>query len=492
MTTHREETRAGTEFEAVIGLEVHCQLLTESKIFCRCSTRFGAPQNTQVCPVCLGMPGVLPVLNRKAVEFAIRMGLATHCRIAHHSIFARKNYFYPDLPKGYQISQYEEPLCEDGYLEIETPEGRRRIRIRRIHLEEDAGKSVHAEAYVQENETLVDLNRCGVPLIEIVSGPDLRTPAEAHQYLRQIRQLVRYLGICDGNMEEGSLRCDANVSVRPRGSQTFGVKTELKNMNSFRHVERALEFEIDRQIQLLRQGERIEQQTLLWDATNNRAVPMRSKEFEHDYRYFPEPDLVPLVVDEGWVERIRRELPELPLARRDRFVRDYGLPEYDATVLTEERPLADYFEQVAQRVKDPKAASNWIMGEVLRVLKEEHIDIDHFPIAPEHLAEMISLIDEGVISSKIAKAVFEEMRHSGKAPAKIVEEKGLKQIADRGELEKIVREVIGSHAAEVERYRGGEAKLFGFFVGQVMRRTAGKANPQMVNQLLRELLETSE
>ncbi len=477
------------EYEAIIGLEVHCQLSTQSKIFCGCKTDFGAQQNTQVCPVCLGMPGVLPVLNRRAVEFAIRMGLATHCRIAEHSIFARKNYFYPDLPKGYQISQYEEPLCEDGYLEIELESGeKKRIHIIRIHLEEDAGKSVHAEDYVSENETLIDLNRCGVPLIEIVSGPDIRSPREAYHYLVRIRQLVRYLEICDGNMEQGSLRCDANISVRPKGQDAFGVKTELKNMNSFRNVERALEYEIQRQIAMLERGEPIQQETLLWDAARNRVVPMRSKEYAHDYRYFPEPDLVPLMISSEWRQAIAAQLPELPVARRERFVRDYQLPEYDAAVLTEEKPVADYFEAVVKAGADAKQASNWVMGDVLRVLKEEKIEISAFPVKPEALAEMIQLITDGTISSKLAKTVFEEMRKTQKSAKQIVEEKGLVQITDTGAIERVVDEVLAANPKEVERYRQGEEKLIGFFVGQVMRATRGKANPQMVNQLLRQKL----
>lgn len=477
------------EYEAIIGLEVHCQLSTQSKIFCGCKTDFGAQQNTQVCPVCLGMPGVLPVLNRRAVEFAIRMGLATHCRIAEHSIFARKNYFYPDLPKGYQISQYEEPLCEDGYLEIELESGeKKRIHIIRIHLEEDAGKSVHAEDYVSENETLIDLNRCGVPLIEIVSGPDIRSPREAYHYLVRIRQLVRYLEICDGNMEQGSLRCDANISVRPKGQDAFGVKTELKNMNSFRNVERALEYEIQRQIAMLERGEPIQQETLLWDAARNRVVPMRSKEYAHDYRYFPEPDLVPLMISSEWRQAIAAQLPELPVARRERFVRDYRLPEYDAAVLTEEKPVADYFEAVVKAGADAKQASNWVMGDVLRVLKEEKIEISAFPVKPEALAEMIQLISDGTISSKLAKTVFEEMRKTQKSAKQIVEEKGLVQITDTGAIERVVDEVLAANPKEVERYRQGEEKLIGFFVGQVMRATRGKANPQMVNQLLRQKL----
>ena len=481
------------EYEAIIGLEVHCQLSTESKIFCGCKTEFGAQQNTQVCPVCLGMPGVLPVLNRRAVEFAVRMGLATHCRIAEHSIFARKNYFYPDLPKGYQISQYEEPLCEDGYLEIELESGeKKRIHIIRIHLEEDAGKSVHAEDYVSENETLIDLNRCGVPLIEIVSGPDIRSPREAYHYLVRIRQLVRYLEICDGNMEQGSLRCDANISVRPKGQDAFGVKTELKNMNSFRNVERALEYEIQRQIAMLERGEPIQQETLLWDAARNRVVPMRSKEYAHDYRYFPEPDLVPLMISSEWRQDIAAQLPELPVARRERFVRDYQLPEYDAAVLTEEKPVADYFEAVVKAGADAKQASNWVMGDVLRVLKEEKIEISAFPVKPEALAEMIQLITDGTISSKLAKTVFEEMRKTQKSAKQIVEEKGLVQITDTGAIERVVDEVLAANPKEVERYRQGEEKLIGFFVGQVMRATRGKANPQMVNQLLRQKLSQQD
>jgi aspartyl-tRNA(Asn)/glutamyl-tRNA(Gln) amidotransferase subunit B len=478
------------KYEAVIGLEVHAQLLTDSKVFCRCSTKFGAEPNSQVCPVCLGMPGVLPVLNRRAVEFAIRMGLATNCRIATHSIFARKNYFYPDLPKGYQISQYEEPLCEDGYVDIELDGQLKRIGIIRIHLEEDAGKSIHAEEFVDPNETLVDINRCGVPLIEIVSKPDIRTPHEAYLYLTRLRQLVQYLDICDGNMEEGSLRCDANVSVRPKGSEGFGVKTELKNMNTIRGVEKALEYEVERQIREIEAGGTIEQQTLLWDAARNVAVPMRSKEFAHDYRYFPEPDLVPLQVSRQWVEEIRQQLPELPLERRNRLVEVYGIPPYDAGVLTETRALADYFEAVAKSTKDAKAASNWVMGEVLRVLKERKIEIDQFPVKPEALAEVLNLIADGTISGKIAKKVFEEMVESGKSASAIVQEKGLVQVSDRGVIEAAIDQALQENAKELERYLSGEEKLFGYFIGQVMRATRGKANPKMVNEVLREKLNT--
>jgi aspartyl-tRNA(Asn)/glutamyl-tRNA(Gln) amidotransferase subunit B len=477
------------KYEPVIGLEVHAQLSTESKIFCRCGTAFGAPQNSQVCPICLGMPGVLPVLNRQAVEFAIRMGLAMNCRLAAHSIFARKNYFYPDLPKGYQISQYEEPLCENGWIEIEQEDGAlKRVGIIRIHLEEDAGKSVHAEGYVSENETLIDVNRCGTPLIEIVSEPDIRSPREAYLYLNRIRQLVRYLSICDGNMEEGSLRCDANISVRPAGEEKFGVKTELKNMNSFRNVEKALEFEINRQIQLLESGGAVVQQTLLWDATNGKVAPMRSKEEAHDYRYFPEPDLAPIRVAEPWREEIRVALPELPMARRNRFVEQYGLPKYDADVLTDEKAIADYFDATAKLVKDAKLASNWIMGEVLRTLKEKKIDTTQFPIKPGALAELLNLIATGTISGKIAKEVFDEMLAGGKSAKAIVAEKGLTQVSDTSIIEKAVDEVLAANLKEVGRYRNGDEKVFGFLVGQVMKATRGKANPKVANEVLKRKL----
>jgi len=478
-------------YEPVIGLEVHAQLLTKSKIFCRCSTTFGAPQNSQVCPICLGMPGVLPVLNRHAVEFAIRMGLATNCTIAPHSIFARKNYFYPDLPKGYQISQYEEPLCESGWVEFEQEDGSlRRVSLIRIHLEEDAGKSMHGGAYVGEDETLVDVNRCGVPLIEIVSGPDIRSPRDAYLYLNKIRQLVRYLGICDGNMEEGSLRCDANVSIRPVGEEKFGTKTELKNMNSFRGVEKALEFEIDRQIKLIESGGKVVQQTALWDSTAGKVIPMRSKEMAHDYRYFPEPDLVPLRVDEKWREDIRENLGELPMARRNRFIEKYALPKYDADVLTEERAVAEYFEEVARQSKDAKLASNWVMGDILRLIKDKKIDIAECPIKPAALAELLNLISGGTISGKIAKEVFEEMAQTGKGAKAIVAEKGLVQVSDSAVIEKAVDELLAAHPKEVERYRGGEEKLFGFFVGQLMKAMKGKANPQMANEVLKRKLSS--
>ncbi|RIK80240.1 Asp-tRNA(Asn)/Glu-tRNA(Gln) amidotransferase GatCAB subunit B [candidate division KSB1 bacterium] len=477
-------------YEPVIGLEVHAQLSTESKIFSSVSTTFGAAPNSQVSPVCAGLPGVLPVLNRKAVEFAIKMGLATNCKIAPFSLFARKHYFYPDLPKGYQISQYEEPLCEHGWLDLELENGtHKRVRIIRIHLEEDAGKSIHAEEFVAENETLIDLNRCGVPLIEIVSGPDIASPREANRYLASMQKLVRYLGICDGNMEEGSLRCDANVSVRPVGHKEFGTKIEIKNMNSIRHVERALEAEIQRQIDILENGGTIAQETRLWDASRGVTISMRSKEFEHDYRYFPEPDLAPLRVEEEWRERVKASLPELPQARRNRFIEEYKLSRPHAEVLTEERDIADYFEGVARHVSDAKQAANWVMGEVLRVLSDEKIEISAFNLPPQALAEMITLIEQGAINNKVAREVFEQMRATGKSAREIVKEKGLEQVSDAGVIEKAIADVLAAHPEEVARYRAGEQKVFGFLVGQLMKATRGKVNPQMANQVLREKLE---
>lgn len=480
------------KYEAVIGLEVHAQMLTDSKAFCTCSTRFGSEPNHNVCPVCLGMPGVLPVLNVRLVEFVIRMGLATHCAIAKQSIFARKNYFYPDLPKGYQISQYEEPICTGGYVEMNLDDGtRRRIGITRIHMEEDAGKSIHD----LDVDTLVDINRCGVPLIEIVSEPDLRSPREAYLYLYKIRQLVRYLDICDGNMEEGSLRCDANISVRIKGDAKFGTKTEVKNMNSFRNVERALEYEIERQIQVLEEGGTVVQETLLWDANLNVAAPMRTKEFAHDYRYFPEPDLVPVLIEKKWIEVLRGSLPELPAERRDRFVREYEIPRYDADVLTIERGVADYYEEVLRGLtrrdaETAKQASNWVMTDVLRVIGEKKVSILEFPIPPSYLSGMINLINDGTISGKIAKEVFEEMLNSPEPPERIVEKRGLVQVSDSAEIEKVVVKILEENKDQVEKYLSGKDKIFGFFVGQTMKATGGKANPKVVNEILRKKLES--
>jgi aspartyl-tRNA(Asn)/glutamyl-tRNA(Gln) amidotransferase subunit B len=478
------------KYEAVIGLEVHAQLRTETKAFCGCTTKFGNAPNSNVCPVCLGMPGVLPVLNKKVVDFTIRMGLATHCSIASKSVFARKNYFYPDLPKGYQISQYEEPICQHGYVDIEMEDGAsKRIGIIRIHMEEDAGKSIHD----LDVDTLVDVNRCGVPLIEIVSEPDIRTPHEAYQYLYAIKQLVTYLDICDGNMEEGSLRCDANVSVRMKGAEKFGTKTEVKNMNSFRHVERALEYEIQRQIELIEDGGNVVQETLLWDANKNAAVSMRSKEEAHDYRYFPEPDLVPVLVEQEWIDKVKKILPELPKERRNRFVQDFSLPKYDADVITAEKPVADYFENAvshlsAKNADAYKSVSNWVMTDVLRVVNERHIAVSDFPVTPEHLSAMINLIIEGTISGKIAKDVFEEMLKTGEAPKAIIERKGLVQVSDTSVIEKAVDEVLARNVEQVEKYRAGKAQVFGFFVGETMKATKGKANPKIVNEILKKKL----
>jgi aspartyl-tRNA(Asn)/glutamyl-tRNA(Gln) amidotransferase subunit B len=473
------------KYEPVIGLEVHIHLLTQSKIFCRCSTQFGAEGNTQVCPICLGLPGVLPVLNKKAVDCAIMLALATNSTINHKSIFARKNYFYPDLPKGYQISQFEEPFCVNGRLTIASENGQERdIRIHRIHLEEDAGKSMHAEAYVSKHETLIDVNRCGVPLLEIVSEPDLRTPKEAYDYLYRMRQIVRYLGISDGNMEEGSLRCDANVSVRPVGTKALGVKTELKNMNSFSAVEKALEAEIERQIAVLEQGGEITQQTLLWHAANNAVEPMRSKEESHDYRYFPEPDLVPLEVSQEWIDDISKLLPELPDAKKKRFMEEYQLPEYDAAVLTDDLAVAEYYEHVAASVKDKKSASNWVMGEVLRAVKETGQDIRHLPVTPHYLVEILEMVGDNTLSSNMAKKVFDLVLKTAKPPKKIVEEERLQQISDSGSIEVVIDKILSDHPGEVQAFLSGKDKLIGFFVGQTMRATSGKANPKSVNEIL--------
>ncbi len=478
------------EYEAVIGLEVHAQLLTDSKIFCGCSTRYGEAPNSQTCPVCLGLPGTLPVLNRRAVEFALKMGLATHCRIASFSTFARKNYFYPDLPKGYQISQYESPLCQGGWLEIDRPEGgRKKVRLRRIHLEEDAGKSIHDEAVAGE-ETLLDFNRCGVPLIEIVSEPDLTTPAEAHAYLTALKQILVYLEVCSGNMEEGSLRCDANISVRPVGQTRPGTRTELKNLNSFRNVERALAYEIERQIDLLKRGEAVQPDTLLWDAEAQVTRSVRSKEEAPDYRYFPEPDLVPLQVDKAWVERLRRNIPELPEEKKKRFRQQYNLNDYAAGLLTSRRDIADYFEAVVAACRDSHLAANWILREVLRVVKDRKISLSEFPVSPEHLAELLRLISDRTLSQTAASAVFEAMLHSEKSARALVEELGLRQVSDREQLAAVVEAVLAAHPEVVEQFRAGKAKVLGFLVGQVMRATAGKADPVLVNRLLQEKLKS--
>lgn len=474
------------EFEPVIGLEVHAQLATESKIFCACSTRFGASPNSQTCMVCAGFPGALPVLNRRAVEFALRMGIATDCTIRRRSIFARKNYFYPDLPKGYQISQSDAPICERGRLEIEAGDGARAIRIHRIHLEEDAGKNLHDQ---DPASSLVDLNRSGVPLIEIVSEPDLRTAREAWAYLTKLRQILVYLEICDGNMEEGSLRCDANVSLRPRGQERFGTRVEIKNLNSFKNVEAGLAYEIARQADVLRRGEAVRQETRSFDPQAGVTRILRSKENAHDYRYFEEPDLPPLDVDDAWLERVRKSLPELPETKRARFVSQFGLPAYDAGVLAATRPVADYYETVVAAGAEPKLASNWIMTEVLALLNERGLEIAASPIGPGALAELVRLVQDRTLSSKMAKDVWAAMVESGEGASAVVERLGLRQIHDEGALVAVVERVLGANAAQIEKYKSGKTNLFGHFVGQVMRETRGQANPEAVNRLLRERLD---
>ena len=473
------------EFEPVIGLEVHAQLITDSKIFCGCSTKFGASPNSHTCQICLGMPGVLPVLNRKVVEYTIKMGLATHCRINEACNFARKNYFYPDLPKGYQISQYANPLAEHGYVDIGLENGKKRIGVTRIHMEEDAGKLMHDEHIPA---SYVDLNRTGVPLIEIVSEPDIRSAEDASDYLRRLHEILVYLEICDGNMEEGSFRCDANVSLRPKGQEAFGTRTELKNMNSFRNVQRALDYEIKRQQYVLEGGGVVVQETRLWDDTAGVTHSMRGKEEAHDYRYFPDPDLVWVAIGPEWVEAIRQGQPELPLEKRERFIRDYQIPAYDAGVLTQSRALADYYEEVVRLTDRPKIASNWIMGDILRFMNEEKQDITACKITPQALADLIRLIDGGTISGKIAKEVFEQMYKTGKPAAAIIAENGLVQITDEGALVQAITDVIAANPKQLEQYRGGRDKVFGFFVGQVMKATQGKANPQMINDLLKKML----
>jgi aspartyl-tRNA(Asn)/glutamyl-tRNA(Gln) amidotransferase subunit B len=481
-----------SQYETVIGLEVHAQLLTRTKIFCGCSTRFGEAPNHNACPVCLGMPGVLPALNRAAVEFAMRAALALDCTIHPRSIFARKNYFYPDLPKGYQISQYESPLATGGALEVEAEGSRRRVGITRIHLEEDAGKLVHEGFPDSDRRSHVDFNRAGVPLIEIVSEPDIRTPEQAAAYLRRLRSILRYLEVCDGNMEEGSLRCDANVSIRSPGASALGTKAEIKNLNSFRNVQRALTYEMARQAAVLDAGGKVEQESRLWDAAEGRTDSMRSKEEAQDYRYFPDPDLLPLNVGTEWVEKVRHSIPELPDAKRKRFLAEYGLPASDAEVLTEERPLSDYFEGVARASGNSKASANWVLTEILRVLKEKNLEIPASPIPARRLADMIRLIDDGTISGKIAKEVFEEMNRTGKEPGAIVTEKGLVQIVDEGSILAAIDQALAENPGPLAQYRSGKTATFGFFVGQVMRRMGGKANPQKLNELLKKRLDDSK
>ena len=477
-------------FEAVIGLEIHAQLLTASKIFCGCSTQFGAAPNTHVCPVCLGLPGALPVLNRAAVDYAIRAALALGCTIQSTSIFARKNYFYPDLPKGYQISQFDRPLATGGALAFSREGAVVHVGITRVHMEEDAGKSLHEGFADSDRKTYVDYNRSGVPLIEIVTDPDLRSAADAAEFFSRLRAILVWLGVNDGNMEEGSLRCDANVSVRPAGVATLGTKAEVKNLNSFRFLQKALEYEIARQIETLGGGGRVVQETRLWDAAAGQTVSMRSKEEAHDYRYFPEPDLPPVVVDAERIERIRSAMPELPDARRGRFVRHYALSDYDAGLLTQSRAVADYFEAAVDAGAPAKAASNWIMGELARTLKERGVEIDASPVPAPRLAGLLALIGKGTISGSIAKGVFETMVTTGRPAADIVAAEGLTQIDDETQIVGMVADVLAAHADAVAQYRGGKTSAFGFLVGKVMKAAGGKANPKRVNELLKRALET--
>jgi aspartyl-tRNA(Asn)/glutamyl-tRNA(Gln) amidotransferase subunit B len=479
-------------FELVIGLEVHAQLRTETKIFCGCRNRFGDEPNTNVCPVCLGLPGALPVLSRQAVTLAMRAALATHCTIAPVSVFARKNYFYPDLPKGYQISQYERPLATEGYVEIPGDHGPRRVRMQRIHMEEDAGKLLHEGFSWTDRKSGVDYNRASVPLIEIVSYPDIFSAGDAYAYLHALRSILLYAEVSDCSMEEGSLRCDANVSVRPRGSEQLGTRTEIKNLNSFRNVARAIEHEAARQAAVIASGGAVVQETRLWNADRGETVAMRSKEEAHDYRYFPEPDLPPLVIDHEWVENVRRSLPELPADRRQRFAADFGLPEYDAGVLTASKDVADYFESVASESGNAKAASNWVMTAVLRKLKDDARGLAACSVAPRHLAELIRLIDAGTISGNIAKDVFEQMWSSGEGARAIVERQGLLQVSDEAAILKVITDVLSANPQQVDTYRKGKASALGWFVGQVMRRMGGKASPQVVNALLKKSLDQEQ
>jgi aspartyl-tRNA(Asn)/glutamyl-tRNA(Gln) amidotransferase subunit B len=466
-------------FEAIIGLEVHAQLKTSSKMFCGCSTNFGDPPNTNVCPVCTGQPGTLPVMNGDAVDMAIRTGLALNGTIQTKSVFARKNYFYPDLPKGYQISQHSLPLCLGGHIG--------NVSIIRLHLEEDAGKLLHD--FGGEDKSHIDFNRCGIPLVEIVSSPDIRTPEEAGEYLRTLRNILVYLDVCEGNMQEGNFRCDANISVRPVGQTKFGTRTELKNLNSFKAVEKAIAYEIDRQSEIIRSGGEVVQETLLWREATGHTEAMRSKEEAHDYRYFPDPDLLPLIVDDEWIEGCREKLPELATERAKRFVKQYGLPEYDAHVLVDEKALADFYEECVKEYGSPKKISNWIMTELMHELKGDERSMKDCPITPKNLATLVKMIDEGTISGKIGKNVFQEMYKTGKDPEGIVKEKGLKQESDEEVLEKVVQKVIDAHPDEVKAYKEGKTKLIGFFVGEVMKETRGQANPKIVNEIIKRKLK---
>ncbi|MBD1941708.1 Asp-tRNA(Asn)/Glu-tRNA(Gln) amidotransferase subunit GatB [Coleofasciculus sp. FACHB-712] len=486
-----------TQYEAIIGLETHCQLSTETKIFCNCSTEFGATPNQNVCPVCMGMPGVLPVLNQKVLEYAVKAGLALNCAIAPYSKFDRKQYFYPDLPKNYQVSQYDLPIAEHGWLEIELTDAdgnpiRKKIGITRLHMEEDAGKLVHAgsERLSGSTYSLVDYNRTGIPLVEIVSEPDIRSGVEAAEYAQELRRIVRYLGVSDGNMQEGSLRCDVNISVRPVGQKEFGTKVEIKNMNSFNAIQRAIEYEIDRQIEAIQSGERIIQETRLWEEGSQRTVSMRTKEGSSDYRYFPEPDLTPIQVSAEQLSKWKSELPELPAQKRHRYESELGLSAYDARVLTDDRSVSEYFEAAVSAKANPKQAANWVMGDISAYLNTAKLNIAEIALKPQILAELISLIEDGTISGKIAKEILPELLSKGGSAKELVESKGVKQISDKGELEKIINEVIAANPKELEQYRSGKTKLLGFFVGQVMKQTGGQADPKLTNQMMAKKLNS--
>ena len=470
-------------YEVVIGVEVHAQLRTKTKMFCGCGTTFGRSANSQTCPVCLGLPGTLPVINRAAVEMAVRAGLALNCTIGANNQFDRKNYFYPDLPKGYQISQYESPICEHGWIEIAVGDGKKRVKIRRAHLEEDAGKNVHETG---TSGSRVDLNRAGTPLLEIVTEPDMRSADEVVAYLKGLRDILMYLDVCDGNMDEGSFRCEPNLSLRPLGQKEFGTKVELKNINSFKFVKDAVEYEIKRQTKVLSEGGKVFQETRLWNLERGETAVMRSKEEAHDYRYFPDPDLVPLTLDKEWIEGLRGSVPELPAARVSRFVREYGLPEYDAGVLTVSKGIADYFEACVKLFNQPKTVSNWVMGELTRELNLSGTEIAASPVTPERLVALLQLVEKGTVSLKVAREIFPELYRSGKTPEQIVQEKGLTQVSDEGALDKIIDEVLAKNPAQVAQFKEGKQQVLGFLVGQVMKASGGKANPGKVNELLKK------